>query len=55
MKAIENIDIRKSKELKKNQLNFTSIGENNNLSIQHPIFKTLMKLEFEKAIREYVK
>jgi len=55
MKAIESIDIKESKDLKKNQLNLSSVGGNNNFSNQHPIFKALMKLEFEKAIREYLK
>ena len=55
MKAIESIDIKESEDLKQNQLNLYSVGDNNNLSTQHPIFKALMKLEFEKAIREYLK
>jgi hypothetical protein len=55
MKAIESIGIKVSEDLKKNQINLYSVGENNNLSNQHPIFKALMKLEFEKAIREYLK
>lgn len=55
MKAIESIDIKESEDLKQNQLNLYSVGDNNNLSNQHPIFKALMKLEFEKAIREYLK
>ena len=55
MKAIEKIGIKDSEDLKKNQLNLGSVEDINNLSNQHPIFKTLLKLEFEKAIREYIK
>ena len=55
MKVIDYIDIEDSEDLKNNKFDFYSAGENNNLSIQNPIFKTLLKLEFEKAIREYIK
>ena len=48
--TLKEIDLRKQIEIDKRALN-EQIRFNN----RPPIFKALMKLEFEKAIREYLK
>jgi hypothetical protein len=55
LKTFGEIRIEKESKIENHNLDFYSGDEKISFNNRHPIYRTLMKLEFEKAIRNYLK